>query len=492
MSTKVPRGGGGFLERFFCLFSIHALLKKYLFLLNIKRMKKTFVSFICLIFCFSASAKIYVNIGAPKKVKKSLIAISPFVLQDLNPNSDKLIIGQEMTERFKKNLKFSAYFNLLSPKAFIENPIKKSPFPYPKDPDGFRWQNWKLIGADFLFFANYSIQEDVMLINASFHNVNLQRTFFRKKYTININQSSQAVDKISNDIMKSLTGKNGVFETQILSVRNTGGTKKELFIMDWNGENKRRLTYHRSIVVSPAWFNDKSKVAYSAFVYNKKLKKRTATLFMYDFKTNKIKILSSQNGANLGSDFFPRGQNMLITLGSGKGLSDIFKLNLRSLTTTPLTKGPWGVINVEPSIHPQTRKIAFSSDKGGNTMIYVMNPSGNNVKQLTFSGTHNSNPDWHPEKDELVFSGLSNGRMDLFLISSKGTRLKRLTSLKKANGRWANCESPSFSPDGRFVVFSSDISGAYQLYVISLEDLSIERITFDRYNYKSPKWSPYF
>ena len=124
-------------------------------------------------------------------------------------------------------------------------------------------------------------------------------------------------------------------------------------------------------------------------------------------------------------------------------------------------------------------------------MIYIMSPTGKNVRQLTFAGHHNANPDWHPEKSEIVFSGLSQGRMDLFQISANGTGLKRLTSLKKRNGAWANCESPSYSPDGRFIVFNSNISGTYQLYVMNLEDLSVERITFDRYNYKSPKWSPY-
>ena len=455
-------------------------------------MKKIISFVICLFFCFSASSKIYINIGAPGKVKKSLIALSPFTLQDPNPNQERLSQGKQMSERLIKNLKFSAYFHVLSPKAFIENPETRAPVPYPQEPNGFRWENWKLTGADFLLFANYSILQDELFLNVSFYNINLQKTVFRKKYKGTISRSHQMVDKLSNDIVKSLSGKKGIFETKILSVRSMSGTKKELFVMDWNGQNKKRLTYHRSIVLSPAWSNDGNQAVYSAFVYNKRLKKRIAALFLYNFKTNKIKLLSTRTGANLGSDFFPGGRQMLITLGLGKGQLDIFKLNLKSLALTPLTKGPRGAINVEPSIHPRTRRIAFSSDRIGKTMIYVMSPSGNNLKQITFAGHYNSNPDWHPEKSDLVFSGLSQGRMDLFRISSYGTGLKRLTSLKKSNGRWANCESPSFSPDGRFVVFSSDVSGTYQLYVINLDDLSIERITFDRYNYKSPKWSPFF
>ena len=456
-----------------------------------EKMKKLFYFIFFLLFCFSASSKIYINVGAPDKVKKSLIAVSPFKLQDQKPTPEALAAGQKMGKRLGKNLKFSSYFHLLSPKAFIENPITRASVPYPKEPNGFRWQNWKLTGADFLLFTDYSVVQEVIVLKVSFYNINLQKNIFKKKYHGVFGQTNKMVDQLSNDIIKSLSGKKGIFETKILSVRNTSGTKKELFVMDWNGENKKRLTYHRSIVLSPAWSNDGNQVAYSAFVYNKRLKKRVAALFLYDFRTNIIKLLSAQSGANLGSDFFPGGRQMLITLGSGPGLLDIFKMNLKTKALIPLTTGPQRVINVEPSIHPRTRRIAFSSDKSGKTMIYVMNPSGKNLKQVTFAGHHNSNPDWHPEKNDLVFSGQSQGRMDLFRISAQKTGLKRLTSLKKKNGRWANCESPSFSPDGRFIVFSSDRSGVYQLYVMNLDDLSIERITSDRYNYKSPRWSPY-
>ena len=450
-------------------------------------------SFLCFVFLFSASAhaRIYINIGAPEKIKKSLIALSDFRLKNSSPTEEYLSVGRQMTQRLNKNLKFSSYFNVLSSKAFIEDPKLLEPAPYPKSSRGFRWQNWKLSGADFLFFADYSISENSLSVEIYFYNVNLQKRVFKKTYKGAEKQSLQIIDKISNDIIKSLSGRKGVFETKILAVRSMGAVKKELFIMDWNGENKKRITYHRSIVLSPSWSTGGAKAVYSAFMYNKKIKNQVAALFLYDFKTNQSKVLSARRGANLGSGFFPQDRELLVTLGRGRGLLDIFKLNLKTLALTPLTQGPRGAINVEPSVHNRTRRVAFSSDKNGKTMIYTMSSSGKNVRQITFAGHHNSNPDWHPYKNEIVFSGLSKGRMDLFQISAQGTGLKRLTSLRKSNGSWANCESPSFSPDGQFVAFSSDVSGSYQIYIMNLDDLSIERITFDRHNYKSPKWSPY-
>ena len=449
---------------------------------------KWFFLFLSL-FSFSSSGKFYVNVGAAK-IKKSSISISPFVLDA--QNASYISIGKKMYDRLNSNLKISGYFKVLSSSSFIEKPSELAPIPFPKDLKGFRWGNWKLIGSDFLIFSNYSVNQNNINLRISFYNINLKRKVFVKKYSGLINSQKKLVDTVSDDIVRSLTGRKGIFQTKVLSVRTTSGTKKELFIMDWNGNNKERLTFHRSVVLSPAWHPKGGKIAYTAFVFNKKLKRRIATLFLYDRKTKLIQILSSQKGSNLGADFFPNGKEMLVTLTKGIGNMDIFKLNIKNSSLKALTKGPRRTINVEPVAHPKNNLIAFSSDRlGRKAMIYTMNRNGDRLKQITFAGHYNSAPSWSPLSNELVFSGQSRGRFDIFKIKANGSGLKRLTSLKKRDGRWANCESPSFSPDGRFIVFTSNLSGNYQLYIMNLETNSIERITFDRHSYKTPRWSPY-
>ena len=84
---------------------------------------------------------------------------------------------------------------------------------------------------------------------------------------------------------------------------------------------------------------------------------------------------------------------------------------------------------------------------------------------------------------------LLDGHFDLFLVSKDGVNLKRLTKARKTNGKWANNEDPSFSPDGRHIVFVSDRSGKKQLYMISPDGKNERRLTFDNDNYFKPKWS---
>lgn len=115
-------------------------------------------------------------------------------------------------------------------------------------------------------------------------------------------------DLICNDVIEYLTKKPSIFLTKIAAVRSTKGTKKELFVMDWDGSDAKQVSFHRSIVISPLWDPSGFKLAYTAFVYRRSLKGRKATIFMYDLLSRKRRILSHHQGTSLGADFLPSGR----------------------------------------------------------------------------------------------------------------------------------------------------------------------------------------
>ena len=123
-------------------------------------------------------------------------------------------------------------------------------------------------------------------------------------------------------------------------------------------------------------------------------------------------------------------------------------------------------------------------------MLYSMSLNGGRARPLTYKGSYNSTPDYSPDGKQIVFTGFEHGRLDIFIMNDDGSGLKRLTSFQTTANKWANNESPSFSPDGRYIVFTSNRHGPYQLYIMNLSTLQLRRITHDKYNYKSPKWSP--
>ena len=446
--------------------------------------------FFVLLYSFSVWPRVYINMGQAK-VKKSLVAVSPLLYTGPSFTNEYLDYGKKISSQIKKNLKSSGYFKIIPPGSFIENPTNVQPVPHPDHPKGFRWENWRLIQAEFIMFARYYVEKDKIYLKIYMYDALLRKSVFKKEYQSPVRHGLSLAHFVCNDIIENLTQKPGIFLTKIAAVRSFRNNKKEIFVMNWDGSNKKQVSFHRAIVLAPAWHPSGNRLAYTAFVYRKSLKSRRANIFLYDFKRRKRRVISSSYGTNLGADFFPSGKEMLITLPSRFGGLDIFKFSLRRRKRLPIRLGPRGAINVEPAIHPNGKKIIFSSDRKGKIMIYEMNQHGENLRQLTFTGRYNSSPDWSPDGKKIVFSGYSGGRFDIFIMNAKKPfNIQRLTTARKTNGRWSNNESPSFSPDGMQIVFTSDRTGRNQLYTIQIDGSQLKRITFDSYNYKSPKWSP--
>ena len=433
---------------------------------------------------------IYIDVGEAK-AKKSLLALPPFQYYG-SASGDKNAIkyGQEMFATVKNDLLMSSLFTFIDTKAFLEDTTKTGLKPAPQQPNGFSFSKWTPLGTEFLIRAGYKIIDDKIDLEAYLYYVPQAKLIFGKSYAGPPSVLRKLAHTMTNDVVQALTGKKGFFNTKFVLSSNRDGNYKEIYTMDWDGKNLRRITEFKTISISPAWSHDGNKIAFTSFAYHPKAKTRNADLFSYDFKTGKTLLLSHRKGINSGANFHPKGKYLYFTL-SKRGSPDIFRFDLASEALLPITNGPTRAMNVEPDVSPDGSQIAFSSDRSGNPMIYVMPIAGGKAKRITLAGKYNASPSWSPDGKYIAFAGYDKSHFDIFTMKPDGTELKRLTSAKKPSGKWANNEAPSWSPDGRRIVFTSNRSGTNQVYIINPDGSDERRITFDRYNYEKPKWSPY-
>lgn len=167
--------------------------------------------------------------------------------------------------------------------------------------------------------------------------------------------------------------------------------------------------------------------------------------------------------------------------------------------------------DAEATVSTDGSRIIFTSLRNGDLDIYSMDPDGGNVRQLTDVPGYDGGPFFsadgslivyrahHPtteaelqEYRDLLEQGLVQpDRVEIFVMNADGTNRRQITSNGAANF------APYFHPDGRRVIFSSNLHDpqgrSFNLYLVDIETLEVERVTnhsgFDSFPMFSPDGS---
>jgi len=138
-----------------------------------------------------------------------------------------------------------------------------------------------------------------------------------------------------------------------------------------------------------------------------------------------------------------------------------------------------------PTWSPQGNRLAFASNREGDRIwrIYTTWADGNGDATVLSIGEA---PDWHPAQDTIVFRGCDDtgNRCGLWTINGSGGNRTPLTTVSADN-------RPTWSPDGRYVVFMSDgRDGNFELYRVDTATEQVLRLTTAPANDGLPAVSP--
>jgi TolB protein len=278
--------------------------------------------------------------------------------------------------------------------------------------------------------------------------------------------------------MQQLSGEPGPFDTRIAFISNRSGSK-ELYVMDYDGHNVRRLTSTNSINLVPSWSPDGGLLAFVSFM------ERNPDLFILTLKDGFLQRLNIRTTRSFnGGVWSPKGS--LFAFGASReGNSEIYVMNQDGSGFRQLTNH--FAQDVAPSFSPDGRQIAFVSDRSGNPNLYITDIRGESPRRLTFEGKYNASPAWSPRGDRIAFVCRNDrGRDDICTIAADGSGLARLTSQ-------GNSDAPTWSPDGRFIAFAASRDGASRLYVMNANGQNQRRITPQvggQGEDSAPAWSP--
>ena len=140
---------------------------------------------------------------------------------------------------------------------------------------------------------------------------------------------------------------------------------------------------------------------------------------------------------------------------------------------------------MSPAWSPDSRRIAYVSFEGDRSAIFVQTlRTGNRVRVSSRAGV-NGAPAFSPDGRKLVVTlSDAEGNLDIYTIDIATRQAKRITSHRAID------TEGSWSPDGRYIYFTSDRSGGPQVYRVSANGGSAERVTFEGSYNARPRVSP--
>jgi TolB protein len=430
---------------------------------------------LCSLFLSTCFGQDWVRTGSGLGVEKVRLAVPDFKTSSGDPQNEALL--KTFNETFWNDLDNSGVVELIS-KSFY-------PLQVPGQPTEVTFGVWNSPppNAAMLAFGNLGVAAGKLTVQGWLYDVKNTASpeVLGKQYTDlpSVEAARVIAHKFADEIIFRLGGGiPGIAESKIYFVSDRSG-HKEIWVMDYDGSNQRQLTHLSSTSLSPRISPDGTRLAFSS------LTKSGWDIQMFSIDLNRLVNFPHLGGTNISPAWSPDGARLALSSSRG-GNSQIYICdasggNLHRLTAN---KGP----DLGPAWNRKTgAQIAFVSGSTGLPQVYTIEADGANQQRMTDQG-YAVSPSWSPNGQFLTLAwtrkygpGLP-GSSDIYLMDIASKQWVQLTHDGGRN------DYPSWSPDGRHIVFESRRSGKEEIWMMLADGTKLHQLTFTGRN-TQPNWS---
>jgi TolB protein len=366
--------------------------------------------------------------------------------------------GRGLEETVRRDLELSGYFEIQGPDVLsglaLSGDVQQDLAVY------------RSTGNEVLLLGDVRAEGDRLVFEGRVLDLGSGQSVLAKRYRGPFSVGRRMAHTFADEVIRFLIGRPGIALSSIAFASDRTGNK-EIFVMDYDGADQRRITGHRSTSMSPAWSPGGGALAYTSFFNG------PPGIYLADLASGRKRPIVASGSLNTSPSFSPDGGRIAFAR-SLEGNIEIFTADTGGGSLRRLTNS--NAIDTNPAWSQKGGEIAFTSSRAGNPHLYLMDAEGANQRRLTFDGAYNDGASWSPEGDLIAYTSRRDGAFQIAVTHVVTLETRVLTAGPGEN------ESPAFSPDGRKIAFTSRRSGRKQIYVMDLDGSNLRQLTSEGNN----------
>jgi Tol biopolymer transport system component len=271
-------------------------------------------------------------------------------------------------------------------------------------------------------------------------------------------------------------------EGRIAFTRLTSRTEGNIYLMNADGAEQVQLTDARGVELSAAWSPDGAQIAYISAREGESF-----VLYVMNADGSDSQPLTDGTSSAFAPAWSPDGTRIAFICGFNTR-EEIHLINPDGSDEEVLAEGQW------PSWSPDGEQLLITvGDDWTTSRLAIVNADGTNLTELEIDVPNASEGAWSPDGAQIAFVSSANDyegevedwNEDLWVVNTDGTGLRHLVTLE-GNDHWP----PSWSPDGRQLAFTHDVSMMEShVYVVNVDDGELRELTTEGYS-AFPAWHP--
>lgn len=311
------------------------------------------------------------------------------------------------------------------------------------------YPDWRAINAQALVGGAVSVNGDQLVVKFRLYDVFTGAELGEGlQFAGTVGGWRRMAHKVADAAYSRITGEGGYFDSRVVYVAEQGpkdNRQKRLAIMDFDGANTQFLTDSSTIVLAPRFSPSGDRVLYTSY------ESGFPRINLLDVgSVSKRQVQTAEGEMAFSPRFSKDGSRVVYSIANG-GNTDLYISDLNSGASTRLTSAP--SIETAPSFSPDGSRIVFESDRSGGSQIYIMSAGGGEPQRVSFGAGRYGTPVWSPRGDLIAFTNQEGGQFHIGVMRTDGSEERILTTSFLDEG-------PTWSPNGRVLMFSRETQGA--------------------------------